>query len=117
MDYGEQIVAELRRRRLIPSAPFAWGARKRVETTPKASGCFMGGTRAVREEPGKQKPRSARFASRYGTAGVGILPKQRPSKYAAENEMYGVSSFGSAESGTTAGELDSRLSVALRSEC
>ena len=44
----------------------------------------MGGTRAVREEPGKQKPRSALFASRYGTAGVGILPKQRPSKCAAE---------------------------------
>jgi hypothetical protein len=31
------------------SAPFAWSAQKRVETTPKASGCFMGGTREVRD--------------------------------------------------------------------
>jgi hypothetical protein len=38
----------------------------------------------VREEPGKRKPRSAIFASRHGTAGVGILSKQRPSKCAAE---------------------------------
>jgi hypothetical protein len=39
-------------------APFSWGTQKREAAAPKASGCFMGGTCAVREEPGKQKPRS-----------------------------------------------------------
>jgi hypothetical protein len=49
-----------------------------VETTPKASGCFMGGTRAVREEPGKQKPRSALFASRQRDCGRGNSPQAAP---------------------------------------
>src|SRR5882672_4709259 len=34
--------------------------QKREAAAPKASGCFMGGTCGVREEPGKQKPRSCR---------------------------------------------------------
>jgi hypothetical protein len=42
------------------SAPFFWGTQKREAAAPKASGCFMGGTCVVREEPGKQKPRSCR---------------------------------------------------------
>ncbi len=42
------------------SAPFFWGTQKREAAAPKANGCFMGGTRAVWEEPGKQKPRSCR---------------------------------------------------------
>lgn len=42
------------------SAPFSWGTEKREAAAPKPSGCFMGGTCAVREEPGKQKPRSCR---------------------------------------------------------
>src|ERR1700674_2143751 len=41
-------------------APFSWGTQKREAAAPKASGCFMGGTCAFREEPGKQKPRSCR---------------------------------------------------------
>src|SRR6266478_651746 len=41
-------------------APFSWGTQKREAAAPKVSGCFMGGTCAVREEPGKQKPRSCR---------------------------------------------------------
>src|SRR6266849_6494185 len=45
---------------LLFLAPFSWGTRTREAAAPKASGCFMGGTRAVREEPGKQKPRSCR---------------------------------------------------------
>jgi hypothetical protein len=49
-----------------------------VETTPKASGCFMGGTRAVREEPGKQKPRSAICASRVRDCGRGNSPEAAP---------------------------------------
>src|SRR5206468_639301 len=40
--------------------PFSWGTQKREAAAPKASGCFMGGTCAVREEPEKQKPRSCR---------------------------------------------------------
>src|SRR6266849_760953 len=43
---------------LLFLAPFSWGTQKREAAAPKASGCFMGGTCAVREEPGKQKPRS-----------------------------------------------------------
>ena len=31
-----------------------------MTATTKASGCFMGGNRTVREEPGKQKSRSCR---------------------------------------------------------
>src|SRR6267142_798170 len=43
---------------LLFLAPFSWGTQKREAAAPKASGCFMGGTCAVREEPEKQKPRS-----------------------------------------------------------
>src|SRR6266850_5875666 len=45
---------------LLFLAPFSWGTQKREAAAPKASGCFMGGTCAVQEEPGKQKPRSCR---------------------------------------------------------
>jgi hypothetical protein len=45
---------------LLFLAPFSWGTQKREAAAPKASGCFLGGTCAVREEPGKQKPRGRR---------------------------------------------------------
>ncbi len=45
---------------LLFLAPFSWGTQKREAAAPKARGCFMGGTCAVRKEPGKQKPRSCR---------------------------------------------------------
>ena len=45
---------------LLFLAPFSWGTEKREAAAPKASGCFMGGTCVIREEPGKQKPRSCR---------------------------------------------------------
>src|SRR6266478_9032819 len=45
---------------LLFLAPFSWGTQKREAAAPKASGCFMGGTCAVREEPRKQKLRSCR---------------------------------------------------------
>jgi hypothetical protein len=45
---------------LLFLAPFSWGTQKREAAAPKASGCFMGGTCAFREEPGKQKPGSCR---------------------------------------------------------
>jgi len=45
---------------LLFLAPFSWGTPKREAAAPKANGCFMGGTCVVREEPGKQKPRSCR---------------------------------------------------------
>ena len=45
---------------LLFSAPFSWGTQKREAAAPKTSGCFMGGTCAVREESRKQKPRSCR---------------------------------------------------------
>ncbi len=32
------------------SAPFFWGTQEREAAAPKASGCFMGGTCALREE-------------------------------------------------------------------
>ena len=38
----------------------------------------MGGTRVVREEPGKQKPRSAPFASRLRDCGRGNSPEAAP---------------------------------------
>src|SRR5260221_2432930 len=63
---------------LLFLAPFSWGTQKREAAAPKASGCFMGGTCAVREEPGKQKPRSCR-AQEFG-------PKQCPGKCAAEKD-------------------------------
>src|SRR6266436_4435609 len=61
---------------LLFLAPFSWGTQKREAAAPKASGCFMGGTCAVREEPGKQNPRSCR-AQEFG-------PKQCPRKWTAE---------------------------------
>src|SRR6266446_6819017 len=45
---------------LLFLAPFSWGMPKREAAAPKASGCFMGGTCDVGEEPGKQNPRSCR---------------------------------------------------------
>src|SRR5881296_2117862 len=45
---------------LLFLAPFSWGTQKREAAAPKASGCFMGGTCGVREEPGKQNPRRCR---------------------------------------------------------
>lgn len=42
------------------SSPFLRGTQKREAAASKASGCFMGGTCAVWEEPTKQKPRSCR---------------------------------------------------------
>src|SRR6266851_2531357 len=45
---------------LLFLAPFSWGTQKREAAAPKVSGCFMGGTCEVREEPGKQNPRSCR---------------------------------------------------------
>jgi hypothetical protein len=45
---------------LLFLAPFFWGTQKREAAAPKASGCFMGGTCTVQEEPGKQNPRSCR---------------------------------------------------------
>src|SRR5260370_42412607 len=62
---------------LLFLAPFSWGTQKREAAAPKASGCFMGGTCAVQEEPGKQKPRRCR-AQEFG-------PKRCPGKCAAEN--------------------------------
>jgi hypothetical protein len=45
---------------LLFLAPFSWGTQKREAAAPKVSGCFMGGTRVVWEEPGKQKPQNCR---------------------------------------------------------
>jgi hypothetical protein len=56
--------------------PIFLGTQKREAAAPKASGCFMGKTCAVREEPGTHKPRSCR-AQEFG-------PKPCPGKGAAE---------------------------------
>lgn len=53
-------VIEIHRIKISISAPFFWGTQERVDTAPKASGCILGGNRAIREEPRKQKPRSCR---------------------------------------------------------
>jgi hypothetical protein len=51
------------------------------------AGCILGGTRAVREEPGKQKSRSAFLLHpACGTAGAGIWPEAVPRKWIAEKE-------------------------------
>lgn len=55
----------------------------------------MGGTVHFGRNRESRSREVRRLHPGYGTAGVGILPKQRPSKSAAEKkEMYGVSSFG-----------------------
>jgi hypothetical protein len=60
------------------SAPFFWGTRTREAAAPKASGCFMGGTCAVREEPGKQKARSCRAQElARSSAQENVRPKKR----------------------------------------
>lgn len=46
----------------------------------------MGGTRAVREEPGKQKARSALFASRPRDCRRGNSPEAAPKQRATEKE-------------------------------
>ena len=58
----------------------------------------MGGTRAVREEPGKQKPRNAAFASRLRDCGRGNSPEAAPKQMRGrKGKMYRVSSFGCGE--------------------
>src|SRR6266852_4129317 len=58
--------------------PCNWGNRKRVDSAPKASGCFLGGTReifcAVSEDllGGTEKAEDAKLQ------GAGIIPKQCP---------------------------------------
>jgi hypothetical protein len=64
--------------------PCNWGTRKRVDTAPKASGCFLGGTQeifgAVSEDllGGTGKAEDAKLQS------AGIIPKQCPGKWLAE---------------------------------
>src|SRR6266436_284339 len=67
---------------LLFLAPFSWGTQKREAAAPKASGCFMGGTCAVREEPGKQNPRSCRAQelARSSAQGKCAAEKGRVSK-------------------------------------
>jgi len=58
--------------------PCNWGTRKRVDTAPKASGCFLGGTQeifgAFLEDllGGTGKAEDAKLP------GAGIIPKQCP---------------------------------------
>jgi hypothetical protein len=44
---------------LLFLAPFSWGTEKREAAAPKGSGCFMGGTCAVREERAQELARSS----------------------------------------------------------
>src|SRR5207249_2480058 len=79
---------------LLFLAPFSWGTQKREAAAPKASGCFMGGTCAVQEEPGKQKPRKLQ--------GAGIGPKPCPGKTRAEKGQLAEMSEGRDEEQTCA---------------
>src|SRR5712692_4118948 len=82
------------------SSPFSWGTQRREAAAPKASGCFMGGTCAVREEPGKQKPRSCRAQE---------LARSSAHENAAENAHL-PGSVESAEEHSRIGKRAERLS-------
>ena len=68
--------------------PCNWGTRKRVDTAPKASGCFLGGTQkifcAVSEDllGGTGKAEDAKLP------GAGIIPKKCPMERVRTETMY-----------------------------
>ncbi len=70
---------------LLFLAPFSWGTQKREAAAPKASGCFMGGTCDVREEPGKQNPRSCR-AQELARSSAPEDTRQKKATYQAQCE-------------------------------
>jgi hypothetical protein len=81
----------------------------------------MGGTRAVWEEPGKQKPRSALFASRLRDCGRGNSPEAAPKQMRGGKERNVPSQFirwtEIVRDGRAAGEAQTFLPQRVVVEC
>ena len=58
--------------------PCNWGTRKRVDTAPKASGCFLGGTQEIFAAVSEDLSGGTRKAEDAKLPGAGIIPKQCP---------------------------------------
>jgi PadR family transcriptional regulator len=76
----------------------------------------MGGTRAVREEPGKQKLRRAFFASRLGDCGRGNSPEAAPKQMRGEKGRSIPVQFNliRAKRAVTGGEKEAHFSCLAR---
>ena len=92
----------------LPHFPGAPDTREAA--APKASGCFMGGTYAVWEEPGKQNPRSCRAQELVRSS---AQEKERQKK-GWPIELAGRAWVAKAGQLRLRGEVSSQLSVPLR---
>src|SRR5713226_10452803 len=97
--------------------PWNWGTRKRVDTAPKASGCFLGGTQeifgAVSEDllGGTGKAEDAKLP------GAGMIPKPCPTER-AETEAMQRNRVQTVITGGGATRIPPRSSIKLgRSVC
>src|SRR5216683_5517274 len=58
--------------------PCNWGTRKRVDTAPKASGCFLGGTQEIFGAVSEDLLGGTGKAEDAKVQGAGIIPKLCP---------------------------------------
>src|SRR5713226_453141 len=58
--------------------PWNWGTRKRVDTAPKASGCFLGGTQEIFAAVSEDLLGGTGKAEDAKLPGAGIIPKLCP---------------------------------------
>jgi hypothetical protein len=67
--------------------PCNWGARKRVDTAPKASGCFLGGAQEIFDADSEDLLGGTGKAEAVKLQGAGIIPKQCPMERAETAAM------------------------------
>src|SRR5713226_8151026 len=68
--------------------PCNWGTRKRVDTAPKASGCFWGGTQEIFSAVSEDLLGGAGKAEAAKLPGAGIIPKRCPMERARTETMH-----------------------------
>src|ERR1700686_3272996 len=74
--------------------PCNWGTRKRVDSAPKASGCFLGGTQEIFGAVSEDLLGGAVKAEDAKLPGAGIIPKLCPMERAGMGTMYRTSPAG-----------------------
>src|SRR5208283_903291 len=73
---------------LLRFCPCNWGTRKRVDTAPKASGCFLGGTQEIFGAGSEDLLGGTGKAEDAKLPGAGIIPKLCPMERARTEAMH-----------------------------
>src|SRR6267378_284669 len=68
--------------------PCNWGTRRRVDTAPKASGCFLGGTQEIFGAVSEDLLGGAGKAEDAKVPGAGIIPKLCPMERVGTEAMH-----------------------------